>query len=224
MMRRSSLLYIFIAASILGCATSPTPDPPAPTLAIGATEPIVATSTRRPDRSNLPQDVGTRVALAAESQVGVTTIYDAQYVRLDYPNGDVRLERGACTDVIVRAFRAVGVDLQARVHEDMLKNFSVYPKDWGLKAPDANIDHRRVQNLTKYFDRMVKRINSTTDESFKPGDVVAWQLSGWMQHIGIVALDTIPGTNRHYMVHNIGGGTQIEDVLRSFPIISHHRW
>jgi uncharacterized protein YijF (DUF1287 family) len=172
----------------------------------------------------LPQDIGTRIAIAAENQIGVTTIYDAQYLRLDYPNGDLPLDRGACTDVIVRAFRAVGVDLQARVHEDMLRNFSVYPKDWGLKAPDANIDHRRVQNLTKFFDRMGKQVSASADENFKPGDVVSWQLSGWMQHIGIVAIDTVPGTNRHYMIHNIGAGTQQEDVLRSFTIIAHHRW
>jgi len=223
-MRRHSILFIVIAASVLGCATSPSLDPPAPTLAVAATKPSVATLTRRPDRSNLPQDVGTRLAIAAENQVGVTTIYELQYVRLDYPNGDLPLERGACTDVIVRAFRAVGVDLQARVHEDMLKNFSVYPKDWGLKTPDTNIDHRRVQNLTKYFDRMGKQVSGNADENFKSGDVVSWQLDGWMQHIGIVAVDIVPGTNRHFMIHNIGAGTQQEDVLHSFPIIAHHRW
>ena len=224
MTHRSLSLSIVLAISILGCDANPTPNPSALTIVSSPTKIAIPVPTRRPDRSNLPQDTGTRIALAAESQVGVTTIYDAQYVPLDYPGGDVPLERGACTDVIVRTFRAVGIDLQARVHEDMLKNFSVYPKDWGLKAPDANIDHRRVQNLTKYFDRMGKQITSATDESFKPGDVVSWQLSGWMQHIGIVAIDTVPGTNRHHMIHNIGAGTQQEDVLRSFPIIAHHRW
>ena len=160
----------------------------------------------------------------AQAQVGVTTIYDPAYVRLDYPNGDVPIERGTCTDVVVRAFRAIGVDLQVRVHEDMQKYFAVYPKDWGMTAPDANIDHRRVQNLATYFTRMGRQIKDTTDASFKPGDVVTWQLSGWMQHIGIVSAEIIPGTNRYYMIHNIGAGTQEEDALRSFTIIGHYRW
>lgn len=222
MILRSLLLLIIIASGILGCGANPTSDQLAPTAAISPTKIASTAPARRPERANLTSDIGTRIALAAESQVGVTTIYDAQYVRLDYPGGDLPIERGACTDVIVRAFRMVGVDLQGRVHEDMLRYFNVYPNDWGLKAPDANIDHRRVQNLTKYFDRMGKQVSGNAD--FKPGDVVSWQLSGWMQHIGIVALELVPGTTRHYMIHNIGAGAQQEDVLRSFPIIAHHRW
>jgi uncharacterized protein YijF (DUF1287 family) len=101
----------------------------------------------------------------------------------------------------------------------------VYPRDWGLNAPDPNIDHRRVQNLTKYFERMGKQIREVSaDGRFQPGDVVAWQLSGWMQRIGIVALDRVPGTNHHYMIHNIGAGVQKENALRSFTIIGHYRW
>jgi uncharacterized protein YijF (DUF1287 family) len=223
MIRRHFLFALVFAASILGCNANPTPTLPTPTVAALPSQ-SAATPANRANPATMPQDTGTRIGLAAESQVGVTTIYDAQYTRLDYPGGDLPVERGACTDVIVRAFRAIGVDLQARVHEDMVKNFSVYPKDWGLHAPDANIDHRRVQNLTKYFDRMGKQVNGNADENFKPGDVVSWQLSGWMQHIGIVAVDLVPGTNRHYMIHNIGAGTQKEDVLRSFTIIAHHRW
>jgi uncharacterized protein YijF (DUF1287 family) len=225
-MKFSRLLLLFgIAVGAVGCGTnSPTPSP------VGWAE-TAPTPTRGPtgrppiSRTIAPADLGARIAAAAEAQVGVTTIYDAQYVKLAYPNGDVPIERGVCTDVIVRAFRTIGVDLQARVHEDMRKNFSAYPKDWGLTAPDPSIDHRRVQNLTTYFERMGKRIKAMeADEDFKPGDVVAWRLSGWMQHIGIVALDRAPGADRYYMIHNIGAGTQKEDMLRSYTILGHYRW
>ncbi|MBI3913567.1 MAG: DUF1287 domain-containing protein [Chloroflexi bacterium] len=158
-------------------------------------------------------------------QVGVTIIYDAEYVRLDYPNGDVPIERGACTDVVVRAFRAIGIDLQVRVHEDMRRNFALYPKDWGATHPDSNIDHRRVQNLTTYFARMGKQLRANnSDEAFLPGDVVAWRLGSWMQHIGIVSAEQVAGTRRNYMIHNVGAGTQREDVLHSYEIIGHYRW
>lgn len=215
---------ILITASVLGCGTTPAPPSATARTEIGFI-PSPPTPTKRPTRSVQPTDAGSRIAFAAEDQVGVTTIYDSSYVALAYPNGDVPLERGVCTDVIVRAFRAIGVDLQVRVYEDMKKNFSVYPKDWGLSAPNPNIDHRRVQNLTTYFTRMGKQIKSDyADEVFKPGDVVAWQLSGWMQHIGIVAMDVIPGTNRHYIIHNVGSGTHKEDALRYFTIIGQYRW
>jgi len=215
------LLLAIILITASACSSGA---PIAPTPTARAVNTI--TPTRAPtERARGATTLGERIALAAEDQVGVTTIYDPQYVRLAYPNGDVPPERGVCTDVIVRAFRAIGVDLQVRVNEDMRKNFSVYPKDWGLTAPDPNIDHRRVQNLTTYFERMGKRVRAIdADEDFKPGDIVAWQLSGWMQHIGIVALDRVPGTNRHYIVHNIGAGTRKEDVLRSYTIIGHYRW
>ncbi len=224
------MTVILIAVGLLGCATdSPTPSPvtrititPVQASAPTPTAPAFPTPTRRVISAPA---IGARIALAAEDQVGVTTIYDPRYIKLAYPNGDVPSERGVCADVIVRAFRAIGVDLQVRVHEDMQKNFGVYPKDWGLTAPDSNIDHRRVQNLTKYFERMGKQIRETdADESFKPGDIVAWRLSGWMQHIGIVSLDHVPGTKRYYMIHNIGAGTQKEDMLRNYSILGHYRW
>ncbi len=220
-----ALIIISITVGLLGCGTAPLSPSPIARAEITPTLPSAPTLRASASRTISWSDLGSRIALAAEDQVGVTTIYDPQYVRLAYPNGDVPLERGVCTDVIVRAFRAMGVDLQARVNEDMRKNFSVYPKDWGLTAPDSNIDHRRVQNLTTYFERMGKRVRAVNaDEDFKPGDIVAWQLSGWMQHIGIVALDRVSGTNRHYMIHNIGAGTQKEDVLRAYTIIGHYRW
>ncbi len=213
----ATLLLILSVA----CAPSPTATP-LPTI---PPTPVPYRTVVASIASQTSLDIGTRIALAAEAQVGVTTIYDPAYVRLDYPNGDVPIERGTCTDVVVRAFRAVGIDLQVRVHEDMEKNFTLYPKDWGLTAPDANIDHRRVQNLATYFTRMGKRIGADDiDEHFKPGDIVTWQLGSWMQHIGIVSTKKVKGTNRYDIVHNIGAGTRIEDALHGFPIIGHYRW
>jgi uncharacterized protein YijF (DUF1287 family) len=160
------------------------------------------------------------IATAAMSQVGVTTIYDPSYAVLRYPGGDLPPQRGVCADVVVRAFRRAGIDLQREVHEDMSRNFRLYPTNWGLRAPDTNIDHRRVPNLMTFFSRRGKKVNG----EFDTGDVVAWRLSGGLYHIGIVAADIVPGTTRHYMVHNIGQGAQKEDVLNAFRIIGHYRW
>jgi len=169
-----------------------------------------------------PPQVRRSLARAAAQQVGVTRVYDPAYVRLPYPNGDLPLNRGVCADVVVRAFRKIGVDLQAEVHEDMKRSFTAYPHSWGLSAPDANIDHRRVPNLMKYFDRRGKRLPPAA--SYEPGDVVAWRLPGGLYHIGIVAEDRVPRTNRPFMIHNIGAGAQKEDVLYTFEILGHYRW
>jgi uncharacterized protein len=165
---------------------------------------------------------GALLARAAVRQVGVTTQYDPSYVRLAYPGGDVPLERGVCADVVIRAFRAVGVDLQVAVHEDMRAHFSAYPKNWGLRGPDRNIDHRRVPNLMRYFERQGRRLS--LDGAYEPGDVVAWRLPNGLHHIGVVAEDRVPRQARPFVVHNIGAGTQKEDVLYAFEIIGHYRW
>jgi uncharacterized protein YijF (DUF1287 family) len=170
----------------------------------------------------VPTSVGISLARAAARQVGVTTLYDPAYVRIAYPNGDVPTERGVCADVIVRAFRRVGIDLQAEVHQDMAKNFGVYPRSWGLSRPDSNIDHRRVPNLMKYFERRGKKL--PLDGAYQPGDIVAWRLANGLYHIGMVAEDRVPGTDRPYMIHNIGAGARKEDVLRAFVILGHYRW
>lgn len=164
--------------------------------------------------------VALRIATAAAAQVGVTTVYDPSYVALRYPGGDLPPERGVCADVVIRAFRAVGVDLQREVHEDMRRSFRAYPRMWGLAGPDPNIDHRRVPNLMTFFTRRGKKV----DGDFQPGDVVAWRLSGGLYHIGIIAADRVLGTTRHYVVHNIGNGAQKEDVLYAFTVIGHYRW
>lgn len=151
-----------------------------------------------------------RLAEAAAAQVGRTTGYDGSYAQIRYPGGDVPLSTGVCSDVVVRAFRKVGVDLQVEVHEDMAEAFSAYPKRWGLTRPDPNIDHRRVPNLQTYFRRKgaARKITSHGSD-YWPGDVVTWSLSG-LPHIGIVSRSPAPDGTRFLVTHNVGAGTQTE--------------
>jgi uncharacterized protein YijF (DUF1287 family) len=169
-----------------------------------------------------PRPHGLLLARAAARQVGVTTVYDPSYVRLAYPGGDVPLERGVCADVVIRAFRTIGLDLQVAVHEDMRTHFSAYPNHWGLRGPDRSIDHRRVPNLMRYFERRRKRL--PLDGAYEPGDVVAWRLPNGLHHIGVVAEERVPRENHPYVIHNIGAGARKEDILYSFEIIGHYRW
>lgn len=169
-----------------------------------------------------PLDIHQRLAQAALDQVGVTTIYAPGYVRIQYPNGDISQDRGTCADIVIRAFRKIGIDLQKEVHVDMSAHFSEYPGFWNLKAPDSNIDHRRVPNLMKYFQRQGKSISIKSE--FHPGDIVAWQLEYGMFHIGVISLERVPGENRYFIIHNIGDGAKTEDVLYKFKIIGHYRW
>lgn len=161
---------------------------------------------------------------AAKAQIGVTTLYDGAYKRISYPNGDVELSRGVCTDVLIRAYRKLNVDLQERVHEDMQKNWSEYPKIWGLKRPDSNIDHRRVPNLMIYFKRHGKSLAVSQDSSvYLPGDIVTWRLASGLPHVGLVA-DSKPGTGVPLVLHNIGAGVQLEDNLFAHKITGHFRY
>ena len=165
-----------------------------------------------------------RLVQSAIEQVGVTTLYDPAYVPLAYPLGDVPLERGVCTDVVIRALRKLGMDLQQKVHEDMRKHFSQYPRNWGLKKPDRNIDHRRVPNLMCWFKRHEYALLITDRPAdYRAGDIVAWALPDNRPHIGIVTHLPVPETDRLLCVHNIGGGAQLEDVLFVFRIIGHYR-
>jgi uncharacterized protein YijF (DUF1287 family) len=153
----------------------------------------------------------------------VTTEYDPAYVSLKYPGGDVPLRTGVCSDVVVRALREVGLDLQKEVHEDMRKSFSAYPKKWGLKVPDKNIDHRRVPNLMRYFERRHIKMEEKLKmrETYRPGDIVAWDLGGGVLHIGIVS-DKKAG-HTPLIIHNIGDGAKEEDLLLKYGIIGHYR-
>lgn len=163
---------------------------------------------------------------AARRQVGVTTIYDGSYQLLDYPGGDVPIQRGVCTDVVVRALRtARSLDLQVLVHEDMRAHFSAYPalRRWNHREPDANIDHRRVPNLMVYFERAGYGQPVTQSAAdYLPGDIVAWNLGGGVLHIGIVS-DRRAVTGIPLVIHNIGSGAREEDILLRYTIIGHYR-
>jgi uncharacterized protein YijF (DUF1287 family) len=163
-----------------------------------------------------------RLVSDARAQIGKTLHYDPAYVRIDYPMGDIPIAKGVCTDVVVRALRHQGMDLQQRVHEDMRKNFRQYPNQsrWNLTRPDANIDHRRVPNLRRYFERQGYALDGG---DFLPGDIVTWELHPNVGHIGIVSDKKDPSGKRPLIIHNIGQGTQEEDMLHRFTITGHYR-
>lgn len=151
--------------------------------------------------------------------------YDPTYFSIAYPNGDVPGNKGVCTDVIIRAYRKMGIDLQEEVHEDMVFNFSKYPKIWGLSKTDKNIDHRRVPNLMTFFTRHGEvKLMSTDASKYLPGDIVCWNLGGAVTHIGIVVKQKSTDGQRPMIVHNIGAGQVIEDCLFNFKIIGHYRY
>jgi len=167
---------------------------------------------------------GGTLARAAAQQVGVTVAYDPGYTKIAYPNGDVPRERGVCTDVVIRAFRAVGIDLQQKVHEDMSRNFAAYPHKWGLAKPDSNIDHRRVPNLQRWFERQHRALPVTTKAAdYRAGDVVSWKLPNGLDHVGVVSARR-GNDGRPLVVHNIGLGAQEEDVLFAWTLTGHYRW
>lgn len=167
---------------------------------------------------------GSSLVDSARSQIGVTVVYDPAYARLDYPLGDVPEDRGVCTDVVIRAYRALGLDLQRAVHEDMRAHFGAYPALWGLTRPDRNIDHRRVPNLETWLRRQGTRLDASDDaDDYRAGDLVTWRLPGNLPHIGIVS-DRRNADGRPWVIHNIGAGTQEEDVLFAWPITAHFRF
>jgi hypothetical protein len=153
--------------------------------------------------------------------------YDGSYHSIPYPNGDVPSNIGVCTDVVIRSYRKVGIDLQQLVHEDMKKNFAKYPSGriWGLNKPDPNIDHRRVPNLQVFFSRhgTIQRI-SNKPESYIPGDLVTWMLPGNLPHIGIVTNEYSSTSKNPMIVHNIGRGPELEDMLFNYKITGHYRY
>lgn len=160
----------------------------------------------------------------ARAQIGVTTGYDPAYRKLAFPGGDVAQSTGVCTDVIVRAYRRQGIDLQALVNKDMRGHFALYPKNWGLAKPDSNIDHRRVPNLQVFFSRHGEKLPvSDKAQDYLPGDLVTWMLPGNRPHIGIVS-GKRSGAGTPLIIHNIGRGTREEDILFAFPITGHYRY
>jgi len=164
----------------------------------------------------------------SDAALGLTkqkVVYDPAYFTISYPNGDVPADKGVCTDVVIRAYRKVGIDLQKEVHEDMTANFNKYPKKWGLKHSNTSIDHRRVPNLMVFFARhgKIKPITDKPDD-YLPGDIVCWNLGGAITHIGLVVNKKSTDSKRNLIVHNIGGGQVLADCLFEFKIIGHYRY
>ncbi|MEM5548110.1 DUF1287 domain-containing protein [Pseudoalteromonas fuliginea] len=153
--------------------------------------------------------------------------YDGSYRSITYPGGDVPKNTGVCTDVIIRSYRQLGVDLQKRVHEDMVKNFELYPSKriWGLTKPDKNIDHRRVPNLQVYFKRHGQELTKSNNASdYKAGDIVTWMLPGNLPHIGMVIKEQDTRSGSPLIVHNIGRGPEKSDILFAYKITGHYRF
>ncbi len=183
-------------------------------------------STEKPPFAEIESPAVKALLESAFEQTEITKNYTQDYFVIPYPNGDVPAETGACTDVVIRAFRNSGVDLQKEVHEDMRANFAVYPKKWGLPKPDTNIDHRRVPNLQTFFTRKGKSLPvSLQAVKYLPGDVVTWDIDGkGMTHIGLVSNLWNESANRYLIIHNIGGGTRLEDALFRWKVTGHFRY
>lgn len=206
-----SALMLMVIALLAGCRPQPDgteTNPPPPQ---AASEPA-------------PQVVSPPLVAAARAQIGVTTRYDPAYFSLTYPNGDPPLDRGVCTDVVIRALRTQGIDLQQRINDDMRGNFTAYPQLWGLSRPDRNIDHRRVPNQMRWFQRQGWELPiSTVADDYAAGDIVAWKLNGnGLLHVGIVS-DQRLDDGTPLVLHNIAHGTQEQDLLFRHTIIGHYR-
>jgi len=174
---------------------------------------------------NFSQDFFQKISACAIELTDDRIIYDPAYFSIEYPNGDVPKGKGVCTDVVIRTYRKMGIDLQKEVHEDMKQNFNLYPKIWGLKRTDTNIDHRRVPNLMTFFKRHHAEMTITTNpKDYLPGDIVCWNLGGAITHIGIVVNKKSADKKRNLIVHNIGSGQVVEDVLFAYTIIGHYRY
>lgn len=167
---------------------------------------------------------GDKLARDAKKQIGVTVSYDPAYRKLDFPRGDVPQDTGVCTDVVIRAYRLQNIDLQQLIHVDMTANGSAYPKIWGLKSTDKNIDHRRVPNIETYLSHHGKTLSTSDKASFQAGDIVSWRLpNGNLPHIGIVS-DKVAADGTPFIIHNIGRGTIEGNILFAYPIHKHFRY
>jgi len=189
---------------------------------------VLSTSAQSSALAQPPQTNKTQqLTSAALEQTQSRVSYNGTYFKITYPNGDVPAEFGVCTDVVIRAYRKLNIDLQQLVHEDIRKSFALYPakRNWGQTKPDTNIDHRRVPNLQTFFARFGKVLPVTANGSdYKPGDLVTWMVSGNLPHIGIVVDKKSDDGKRPLIVHNIGAGPQLEDMLFEFKITGHYRY
>jgi uncharacterized protein YijF (DUF1287 family) len=220
MRRLFSYILIFVATCGFVCSCQRGNTTPTPHRADAVPE--------HPIYKSLPENAPPQLKTfidAAVAQAGVTTGYDPSYVRLDYPGGDVPKETGVCTDVVVRAFGSIGLDLQKEIHEDMSLAFDAYPKKWGLARADSNIDHRRVPNLMTYLARKGKSVSITGNpDDYRPGDIVTWDLGRGVDHIGVVTDMALTPGGDCLVAHNIGAGAKVEDVLFDWKITGHYRY
>lgn len=212
----------FAFALLSACSDPPSEAKPAPPPKESAVAPAVAVPAPvdwRTRAQDTRQPFAERLSAAAMERLSHRVVYDPAYLRIPYPMGDVPATQGVCTDEIVRAYRTLGIDLQKLVHEDMKANFALYPKRWGLARPDTNIDHRRVPNLQVFLARKGQKLSVTRNgEDYKTGDIVTWMLPGSLPHIGIATAQRSADGKRPLIVHNIGRGPQLEDMLFSYPI------
>jgi uncharacterized protein YijF (DUF1287 family) len=170
-----------------------------------------------------PKTFEEKLSNAAISILDSEVVYTPTYTALKYPNGDVPSKTGVCSDVVIRAYRKLGVDLQKEVHEDMKANFSKYPTKWGLKKTDTNIDHRRVPNLEVFFTRKGEKLEVSNDPNdYKTGEIVTWMINEKLPHIGIVTHKKSADGKRPLLVHNVGSGQVLEDCLFSYEIVGHY--
>ena len=169
---------------------------------------------------------GSALAIAALRRTQANVTYDKAYYKIDYPNGDIPADKGACADVIIRAYRALDIDLQELVHNDMRSDYRAYPQNWAdQRAPDSNIDHRRVENLQRFFERQnaEKKVTRNSDD-YEFGDLVCWRLTNGGRHIGIVVPGPASKKTEKWVVHNVGTGPIWEDALLSYDVIGHYRY
>jgi uncharacterized protein YijF (DUF1287 family) len=188
---------------------------------------LVAFSQTAPVEAEARKEFVKKLVAAAEERTHHTVRYDSTYVKIPYPSGDVPADTGVCTDEVIRSYRTVGIDLQKEVHEDMEQNFSAYPRKWRwlTSHTDTNIDHRRVPNLIVFFGRKGETLTiSERAEDYAPGDIVTWDLGGNVPHIGIVVDQKSAASGRFMIVHNIGQGPKMEDVLFRWKITGHYRY
>ncbi|CAD0004220.1 DUF1287 domain-containing protein [Flavobacterium chungangense] len=168
-----------------------------------------------------------KLSEAAISIIDPSIDYDPTYFAIEYPNGDIPVNKGVCTDVVIRSYRKLDIDLQKEVHEDMIENFSKYPnlKKWGMTQTDTNIDHRRVPNLEVFFERKGTKLPVSEDaRDYKTGEIVTWMINGKLPHIGIITNKKSEDGKRNLIVHNVGGGQVLEDCLFEYKIVGHFKY
>ena len=204
-MKKSNIHIVLVGVAVLGA--------------------MVLSNSTVADRYPYDIEFSTRLVAAALERTKHSVTYEGSYRKIAYPGGDVPDDIGVCSDVVIRAYRQVGIDLQKEVHEDMKGSFSLYPKNWGLKRTDTNIDHRRVPNLQVFFRRHGAELPVSKDPGhYLPGDLVTWTVQGRLPHIGIVSDSKTLLKKRPLMIHNIGRGPVLEDMLFEYPITGHYRF